>query len=807
MVIHSAVETFGSIRLENNKLAGVSYLAQPLQNRMKRSIRKISTSISLLGMILLGGGSERGTASAFSIQQHSLYHTSPLSTKQPTHPSIATSWPSSARRRSTAESSYVMPVRRNGQLHAMPSSSSSLSNTSTAKPSSSLPLSVVSTTNNQPSAVVSSTSSVVSKIWKSFESLPNISNKGNAKSFTKKPPPSRRPSSPGYEYFMALNDGDVDKALSFLVDTDTKNSDVDGDEDDDDDHDYNCPVEYEDTDFPNMWQGKGEVERNLRLLAQLPTNPIVIVDDVVYDPTLRREGIMFHLENPLNGAFLKKGAAFFELIERTSLSSASLSGPPLLIRKAFVVKENDKSGDVGLKILKAASDIISVASRNKNKESVPSNDKVEVSSSMSTKTPRTTTTAQPLPDNNPLLGWLTPSNQSTPNTSVLPSLTLPEQYFDSWNKREMERACSLFSDDIQYDDTAFPKPFTGKAALKRHLTICADSMPPTFSFVLDDLVNAGTKVMVKWHVENGSVELPFTRGCSCYEIDQGKITKGVDLKEPAVFKTAGVLLFVQSTISKLQEEPVRIIPLVLWVTYLYVVFFSDWFFGMPAQALETRTWEEVRDLALNFFLVSPILGLSFSPIVHPGLEGIFNLVLSWAALFAGFLSDDRPRKANLLPMTPIVVGMQFLTSAFLLPYLVTRSNETDRNVTLQQLNPITRRLSESKLLGVTMGFVGTGSVLWALFARTDDFGGIHERFSTLIDLLSIDRVGSSFLVDLALFGLFQGWLVDDDLQRRGMDTSAPIATIAKRAPFIGLALYLTVRSPLPEGDEESYSKQ
>lgn len=584
---------------------------------------------------------------------------------------------------------------------------------------------------------------------------------------------------------MALNERDVDKALSFIVARNEK-----------DDNDDGFDVEFEDTDFPNMWRGKAELERNLRLLSQLPSNPIIVVDDVVYDPSVRREGILFHLENPLNGAFLKKGAAFFELMEGTSQSS---SDPSLLIQKAFVVRESDKSGEASLKILKTASDIISFTS---NSRSPPSN-KVEATTSTSTAPTRM---AQSLPDSSPSWWSVAPSNQSAPSSKPSSS-TLPEQYFDSWNKRDMERASSLFSDDVEYDDTAFPTPFKGKAALERHLNVCANSMPPTFAFVLDDQVNAGDKIMVRWHVENGSDELPFTRGCSFYESDKGKIIKGTDLKEPAVFKTGGVYLFVQSTLFKLQDEPIRFVPLITWVTYLYVVFFSDWFFGMPVQAFEPRTWDEVRDLALNFFFVSPILGLSFSPVIHPGLEGIFNLVLSWAALFAGFLSDDRPKKANLLPMVPIVVGMQFLTSAFLLPYLVTRSNEADSNISRQQLTPISR-LMESKLLGITMGTVGTGSVLWGLFARTDDFGGIPERFSSLVDLLAIDRVGSSFLVDLALFGLFQGWLVDDDLQRRGMDSTSPIATIAKFVPFFGLALYLIFRSPILAGEEESsYSKQ
>eukprot|EP00536_Pseudo-nitzschia_multiseries_P000381 jgi/Psemu1/300016/fgenesh1_kg.5_\ len=239
---------------------------------------------------------------------------------------------------------------------------------------------------------------------------------------------------------------------------------------------------------------------------------------------------------------------------------------------------------------------------------------------------------------------------------------------------------------------------------------------------------------------------------------------------------------------------------------MYVVFFSSWFFGLPATSLEVRTWEEVRDLSLNFFLVSPILDLPFAPIVHPGLEGIFNLLLSWAAMFAGFLSDDRKSKPNLFPMLPTVIGMQFLTSAFLLPYLATRSVEDkdkmDAEIPAEDITPVIRA-TDSKILGLSMGIVGTGSIFWGLFARFDDFGDLATRYASLIDLLSIDRVGSSFLVDLAIFGLFQGWLVDDDVKRRGMNPNSPAAKAAKYIPFFGLATYLVLRPELLVAEEEN----
>lgn len=187
--------------------------------------------------------------------------------------------------------------------------------------------------------------------------------------------------------------------------------------------------------------------------------------------------------------------------------------------------------------------------------------------------------------------------------------------------------------------------------------------------------------------------------------------------------------------------------------------------------LEQRTWEEVLDLSLNFFLVSPLLNLPFSPSVHPMLlEGVFNLLLSWAAMFAGFLSDDRDRKPNLLPVFPMVLGMQFLTSAFLLPYLAVRSSETPATISssidskqavaLDDLPIVAQVAGESRVLPGLMSVVGSGSTAWFFLGRSGEYGvDLSERYASFIDLLSIDRVGSSFLADLTIFALFQGWLV------------------------------------------------
>ena len=107
-------------------------------------------------------------------------------------------------------------------------------------------------------------------------------------------------------------------------------------------------------------------------------------------------------------------------------------------------------------------------------------------------------------------------------------------------------------------------------------------------------------------------------------------------------------------------------------------------------------------------------------------------------------------------------------------------------------------MGESKLLGPLLATVGTVALGWGLAARPE-FGDLPTRLASLGELLSHDRLGSSFVVDLGLFALFQGWLVDDDLRRRGVDPTAAgaLRTAARFVPFYGLCAYLTLRPSLP----------
>jgi hypothetical protein len=176
-------------------------------------------------------------------------------------------------------------------------------------------------------------------------------------------------------------------------------------------------------------------------------------------------------------------------------------------------------------------------------------------------------------------------------------------------------------------------------------------------------------------------------------------------------------------------------------------------------------------------------------------------------------------KRNLIPLLPTVIWMQFFTSAFFLPYLFARTSErrfqSDLNVPrgALRIRPLykeeldkTQVLGEWKGLGLLLGSVGLFALWWGAGGRPEDvkeFGPpiweSGERTTKFMKILATDRIAATFILDFWVFGIFQGWLVDDDWKRRGrsLEEESFLRNVAKFIPFFGLAAYLTFRPSYP----------
>ena len=394
-----------------------------------------------------------------------------------------------------------------------------------------------------------------------------------------------------------------------------------------------------------------------------------------------------------------------------------------------------------------------------------------------------------------------------------------EEYFNYWNLRDMDSAINLFDVDCTYEDTLYPGVFQGRETLKKHLFSVADSLPTSFKFCLDVVSeDKNGNIGVQWHVENDDKPLPFTRGCSMYKVNMKtlKITEGFDVPEP-VAKSGAFSLFILKSASGFIDEPRKLIPFGAWLFYCWFLFLSNVAPGPNALQLDSDTWKEVLDLSYNFWLILPI-GFPQLAVdtVSPVLEGIFNLLLAWAGLYAGFMVDGKqlktqndvkePENKFILP----AIVMQFLTNAAYLPYLFTRktySSGTGSDTNARPLFNIgdlssLEKICESKGLPVLFGTVGIISIAWGLFGRMDQYSEMSSRIESFTSMMNTDRLGFSFVIDLLYFSVFQGWLIKDDLLKRGLSaqesSSSNLSKIGSSVPFFGLIYYLLQRPSFPE---------
>lgn len=393
---------------------------------------------------------------------------------------------------------------------------------------------------------------------------------------------------------------------------------------------------------------------------------------------------------------------------------------------------------------------------------------------------------------------MTRAAMSPSRSRSLTPRTVIEEYFKRWNERDMSAAIELFAEDCQYEDTLYSGVFQGKEKIKAHLLNVAKSLPDSFAFVIDGIAEdvKARSVGVQWHVESEGQVLPFTRGSSFYTFNSaGLIEKGFDVPEPVV-KAGSANLAILRFAKNLISEPIRAVPIAAWIFYCWFLFLSDVAPGVNALQLDPNTWQEVKDLSINFWLILPIVAKDIAPVFHPIMEGLFNLVLAWSALFFGFAIDgfQKSSRGTSSIIKPLI-GMQFLTNAIYLPYLFNRDSKGKEVINSEELT-VVEKFGESKVLPILLGAVGAVAVIWGALARPE-YGNLAERVSSFIELASSDRLTFAFVMDAIYYGLFQGWLIDDDLKRRQeAENTEVIRRIGKTVPFVGLVIYLLARPPL-----------
>ena len=206
---------------------------------------------------------------------------------------------------------------------------------------------------------------------------------------------------------------------------------------------------------------------------------------------------------------------------------------------------------------------------------------------------------------------------------------------------------------------------------------------------------------------------------------------------------------------------------------------------------------EALELSLNFAFVTPVVFPTLAPTYAPTYEALFNLVVAWAFLFLGFVSEDLSKR-QIVPYSIVAKLILFITNFVYLPFLVIRRP----NPYLVQ-NPVADpspllRVSESEWLPIGVTILAITSLAWALFGRDigGDAGDVITRFKQFQILLNSNILAHSLGLDCAVLALLQSALVNDDVKRRawkGSDCDNAVAA-ARFVPLFGLAYYLWCRA-------------
>ena len=233
----------------------------------------------------------------------------------------------------------------------------------------------------------------------------------------------------------------------------------------------------------------------------------------------------------------------------------------------------------------------------------------------------------------------------------------------------------------------------------------------------------------------------------------------------------------------------KLVSSILWI--LVVLYVAILLLSPPEQllpkepiwAVKSETISEIAKESLNFFFVLPILSFLTAPfltipapVVHPASEAFFNFAEAWILMFLPLMLLDH--KGQNLPRVALWSAAMFLTNVFLIPYMAHRLGQP-----VSSEAPKKGRLARA--FGLIGLLVGTGAIAWFCFARPE-FGGLAERWNYFVRKVGSDRVTIAFCVDLALFWLFQFWLMGSVIENQNQQR------FLRFIPFWGLAIWLLV---------------
>ncbi|KAM3359424.1 hypothetical protein P3S68_019134 [Capsicum galapagoense] len=106
--------------------------------------------------------------------------------------------------------------------------------------------------------------------------------------------------------------------------------------------------------------------------------------------------------------------------------------------------------------------------------------------------------------------------------SFSPSNTI-KKFYSSINNKDLNQLALLISEDCFIDDFSFPQSFQGRKEALKFLEQLTTSMGQNTELSIDNIYEGvDLTATVNWHLEWKKKEVPFSRGCSYYELSRDR---------------------------------------------------------------------------------------------------------------------------------------------------------------------------------------------------------------------------------------------------------------------------------------------
>ncbi|PHT57688.1 hypothetical protein CQW23_00051 [Capsicum baccatum] len=114
---------------------------------------------------------------------------------------------------------------------------------------------------------------------------------------------------------------------------------------------------------------------------------------------------------------------------------------------------------------------------------------------------------------------LNPENGTSMST-FSPADTI-KLFYSSINNKDMNQLALLISENCFYEDFSYTEPFRGRQEILKFLGQLTTCMGKNTEYSIEHIYEGvDLTVMVNWHLEWNKKQVPFTRGCSCYELSR-----------------------------------------------------------------------------------------------------------------------------------------------------------------------------------------------------------------------------------------------------------------------------------------------